>query len=344
MSEYCPRIVLTPGEPAGIGPDLAIEISTVLTDAEIVCIADPVLLQTRAEQLGIPVKIELFHESSEPGQNPIGTLKVHPVTLHTPTECGRLDISNTDYVLQTLKTACMGCQSGLFDAMTTGPVQKSIINEAGFPFTGHTEFLAELCDDAFPVMMLANSSLKVALVTTHLPLSQVSQSIDQTLLKKTLQIVHTDLQHRFGLSRPRILVCGLNPHAGENGHLGMEEKTIIEPVLTELATTMNIVGPLPADTAFTPEHISSADVIVTMYHDQGLPTLKALGFGETVNITLGLPIIRTSVDHGTALDLAGTGKARVDSLKTAIDMAVEFARNQHSRKHLAGAPEHVARN
>ena len=328
MDDHCPRIALTPGEPAGIGPDLAIYLANENLTAEVVCICDPELISTRAKQLNTTISIEFFQSSSTPMANKAGIVKVLPVSLNIPVNTGKLDINNAQYVLECLTIACNGCLSKQFDAMTTGPVQKSIINDAGIQFSGHTEFLATLCDHAYPVMMMANDSVRVALVTTHIPLNQVSTWLDQNLLKKTISIVNSDLHSHFGINNPRILVCGLNPHAGENGHLGREEMDIINPVINDLKKDMTITGPLPADTVFTKQWLEQADVIISMYHDQGLPALKALGFGETVNITLGLPIIRTSVDHGTALDLAGTGKAKIDSLRAAICMAIELINNR----------------
>jgi len=247
------------------------------------------------------------------------------VRTKTPAKAGQLDVDNTDYVLTLLNIACKGCIDKKFDAMVTAPVQKSIINDAGIIFSGHTEYLADLCHQTTPVMMLANKVFKVALVTTHLPLSEVSAAITKENLTRVLQIVDNDLRNKFSIKHPRILVCGLNPHAGEGGHLGNEEKDIIIPVINTLKEQgLNLTGPQPADTAFTPEMIDGFDIIITMYHDQGLPVLKSLGFGETVNITLGLPIVRTSVDHGTALHLAGTGNVTSSSLMEAIYCAMRM--------------------
>lgn len=325
------RIVLTPGEPAGIGADLIIDLINTFSQAEIIACCDPDLLLQRARALGKNISVEIFEENSPARLNPADTIKVLPVSLVTTAIPGQLDVSNAQYVLNCLREACQGCVNGRFDAMVTGPVQKSIINDAGILFSGHTEFLAEECANAYPVMMLANPELRVALLTTHIPLAKVSQSIDQANLEKTLKIIHNDLKQHFNIQQPAIYVCGLNPHAGEGGHLGLEEKTIIEPVLQDLKKKgMNLIGPLPADTIFTKDHLQNADVIVAMYHDQGLPTLKALGFGETVNVTLGLPIIRTSVDHGTALELAGSGKAHAGSLSAAINMAIDLVHNKRA--------------
>ena len=328
MAEAVPRIAITPGEPAGCGPDLIIKLAENPFPAELVIISDPNLLQQRATMLGADVQISLFDPSKPAIRQQQNQLSVLPVTLSESVTAGKLDHKNAEFVLQTLNLACDGCMNNTFAAMTTGPVQKSIINDAGIAFSGHTEYLAARCNHAYPVMLLANQRCKVALVTTHLPLSKVSDVIDQNMLIQTIEIVEHDLRNRFGLSRPKILVCGLNPHAGESGHMGQEEITIINPVIEKLSANMDIIGPLPADTVFTPQWLDQGDVVVSMFHDQGLPALKALGFGETINITLGLPIIRTSVDHGTALDLAGSGRANPGSLKAAIDLAIELAGNQ----------------
>ncbi|MES9912773.1 MAG: 4-hydroxythreonine-4-phosphate dehydrogenase PdxA, partial [Candidatus Sedimenticola sp. 4PFRAG1] len=268
----------------------------------------------------------------DPG-NPVvhheaGTVSVLPVDMRQAAEPGKLSSANAGYVVRSIEAATEGCLSGLFTALVTGPVHKGIINEAGLPFTGHTELLAELTGGARPVMMLACPELRVALATTHLPLKDVSAAITRESLEEVIRILHGDLSNRFGIVRPKILVCGLNPHAGEGGHLGSEEIETIEPVLGQLrAEQMDLVGPLPADTLFTPRYLEQADAVLAMYHDQGLPVLKHLGFGHAVNITLGLPIIRTSVDHGTALDLAGTGKAQSGSLKAAIESALFLAKS-----------------
>ena len=325
MEPNCPRIAITPGEPSGIGPDLCLALSQQAHPAELVFIADPDLLQRRAELLGIQVDI-LLYEANSPSPSPsqANQLLVKPVPLAATVEAGKLNIDNSHYVLECLDLACDGCVEGEFSAMVTGPIQKSAIIEAGHNFSGHTEYLAERTL-AYPVMMLANANLRVALVTTHLPLKDVPQAITPDVLEQTLRLVDRDLKQRFGIQQPNILVCGLNPHAGEGGHLGMEEKTLIEPVLEQLKTEMNVFGPVPADTAFSKDNIANMDVFVAMFHDQGLPVIKALGFGETVNVTLGLPIIRTSVDHGTALALAGTGKADHNSFLAALQMAIELA-------------------
>jgi 4-hydroxythreonine-4-phosphate dehydrogenase len=321
------RIAFTPGEPAGIGPDLAIRMAQEKLDAEIVVIADPVLLQERAEILDPTVSIQTFDPTLPPVPQTPGRLLVAAVPLATAVEAGRLDPGNSGYVLETLRKATTGCLEGLFDALVTGPVHKGVINDAGHPFTGHTEFLADLTAGT-PVMMLAAPGLRVALATTHLPLSEVSRAITQPRLEQIIRVLNGDLRNRFGIDRPRILVCGLNPHAGEGGHLGSEEIDVIEPVLHKLQQEwMELIGPLPADTLFTPRHLDEADAVLAMYHDQGLPVLKHLGFGKSVNITLGLPIIRTSVDHGTALDLAGSGSADSGSLLVALETALQMAKN-----------------
>lgn len=327
------RIALTPGEPAGIGPDLCVMLAQRPCAAELVAVGDPTLLQDRAAALGMPLRIEPFTPAADPAPVPPGTLKVLPVALRAPAHCGRLDPANAAYVLDTLRAAVEGCRTGLFAALVTGPVHKGVINDAGIPFTGHTEFLAELTASGEPVMMLAAPGLRVALATTHLPLHAVSAAITPARLEHTLRVLHRDLIARLGLDDPHILVCGLNPHAGEGGHLGREEIDVIEPVLNRLrAEGMRLTGPLPADTLFTPRHLAAADAVLAMYHDQGLPVLKHVGFGRAVNITLGLPIIRTSVDHGTALDLAGTGKAEVGSLEAAVQMAIAMADTAAARR------------
>jgi 4-hydroxythreonine-4-phosphate dehydrogenase len=316
-------IALTPGEPAGIGPDLCVQLAQSRRKRELVAICDPSLIVTRAQRLGLPLELE-SHDPSRPTATGPGRLTVLPVPLSHPATAGKLDPDNAEYVLETLRRATEGCLSGEFSALVTGPVHKGIINDAGLPFTGHTEFLAGLTGGT-PVMMLACPGLRVALATTHLPLSQVSAAITRASLGRVIRILHRDLVNRFGIAEPRILVCGLNPHAGEGGHLGREEIDTISPVLGQLCSEgIRLQGPLPADTLFTPRYLEQADAVLAMYHDQGLPVLKHLGFGQAVNITLGLPIIRTSVDHGTALDLAGTGHAGLGSLLAAIEAAEEL--------------------
>ena len=320
-----PRLALTPGEPAGIGPDLIVRLAAAEhSAAELVAIADPDLLAERAARLGLELSLAPFDPAQAQAATPSrpGQLKVWPVALAQAAIPGRLDPANAGYVLETLRRACDGCLDRTFDALVTGPVHKGVINEAGIPFTGHTEFLAERCG-AEPVMMLATPGLRVALATTHLPLSAVSSAITRASLGRVVDILHRDLVERFGLERPRILVCGLNPHAGEGGHMGREEIEVITPVLDERrARGWDLVGPLPADTLFVPTRLKDADAVLAMYHDQGLPVLKHLGFGQAVNVTLGLPIIRTSVDHGTALELAGTDRADLGSLRMALQTAL----------------------
>ncbi|MFK8049030.1 MAG: 4-hydroxythreonine-4-phosphate dehydrogenase PdxA [Halioglobus sp.] len=321
-----PRIAVTSGEPAGIGPDILLHCAGQNHTSELVAIADPTLLSERAAQLGLSIDFESFDAKSEPIPHRPGTLKVIPTPLAVPCTAGALDSANASYVIETLRLAVEGCMNGAFTAMVTPPVQKSIINDAGIPFSGHTEYLAEETGTEKVVMMLASGDLRVALATTHLPLNAVSGAITCELLMETLSILHADLRSKFGLEQPRIAVLGLNPHAGEGGHLGSEEVDTIIPVLDVLRKKgMNLQGPLPADTAFNPKVLDQCDAVFAMYHDQGLPVLKFAGFGNAINITLGLPIIRTSVDHGTALDLAGTGEASASSLECAIASAVEMS-------------------
>ncbi len=318
-----PLLALTPGEPAGIGPDLCIALAAKGLAANIVVIADPALLLQRAQQLQLPLHIVPYQRGqTEPELLPPATMHVLAVPLRTPAQAGTLAIANGHYVMQTLQRAVDGCLNGEFAALCTGPVHKSVINDAGYVFTGHTEFLAENSKVKRVVMMLSTPVLRVALATTHLPLSAVPAAITMDLLQEVLHILHSDLQKKFKIVSPRILVAGLNPHAGESGHLGREEIDVIQPVLARLrAAGMQLQGPLPADTLFTPRHLQNADAVLAMYHDQGLPVLKYQGFGEAVNHTLGLPFIRTSVDHGTALDLAGSGRADSGSLAAALAAA-----------------------
>lgn len=324
-------IAITPGEPAGIGPDLIIQLAQQDLPWPLVIIADPDLLASRAAHLGLPLTIRKYPHNHATKHAP-GTLNILPETLAQPCICGQPDPGNAGYVLNSIRRAVTGCQAGEFAAMVTGPIHKAVINETGMAFSGHTEFLAALTHTPQVVMMLATAGLRVALVTTHLPLSQISQAVTPTLLENVIRILQRDLQQRFGLPTPRILVCGLNPHAGENGHMGKEEIEIIEPLLSRLREQgFDLHGPLPADTAFTPPKLEQADAVLAMYHDQGLPVLKYRGFGQAVNITLGLPIIRTSVDHGTALDLAGSGQANTSSLKMAIDTAVQMTGQTDSK-------------
>jgi 4-hydroxythreonine-4-phosphate dehydrogenase len=318
-------IALTPGEPAGVGPELCVKVAQQAWPAPLVAVADPELLRQRADQIGLPLK--LLPVDGERPQRPAapGSLFVDPLALAGPSEAGRLDPHNAGYVLKTLEHAARGCLAGRYAALVTAPVHKGAINEAGIAFTGHTEFLAAITG-GHPVMMLACPGLRVALATTHLALREVADAITAARLEQVLRILDRDLKTRFGIERPRILVCGLNPHAGEGGHLGREEIEIIGPALERLRTAgLALRGPLPADTLFTEANLAQADAVLAMYHDQGLPVLKHKGFGRAVNITLGLPIVRTSVDHGTALDLAGTGRADAGSLAAAIEQALAMA-------------------
>ena len=319
------RIAITPGEPAGIGADLLIQLVQQPQAQQLVAIADPALLQQRAGELDLPLTL-VPHDSSRPPAATAATeLGIVPIKMACPAITGQLDAANATYVLDCLRRATKGCLQREFAALVTGPVHKGIINDAGLPFTGHTEFLAELTGTPKVVMLLTAPGMRVALVTTHLPLREVADAITQENLRSTLTILDQDLRHRFGLARPRITVLGLNPHAGESGHLGREEIEVIIPVLQQLREAgLDLSGPVPADTAFDPHRLDQTDVFLAMYHDQGLPVLKHFGFGQAVNVTLGLPIIRTSVDHGTALELAGTGQASTGSLQAAIATAVEM--------------------
>jgi len=317
-----PRIAITAGEPAGIGPDLCVMLAHKPIPAELVIIADEAVLLQRAEQLGILINTTNPLDNVHQGNGSLSIL--HQATAE-PVIAGELNPANSQYVLNTLLTATDGCSHGHFDAMVTAPVHKGVINQANIAFTGHTEFLAEHTHTPQVVMMLVGGGLRVALATTHLPLNQVSQAISKDSLETTIRILHQDLISKFGIPQPRILVAGLNPHAGESGYLGKEEIEVITPVLEKLRVEgMSLIGPLPADTLFTPRHLEQADCVLAMYHDQGLPVLKHASFGGGVNVTLGLPIIRTSVDHGTALDLAGKGNIEIGSLLAAIDLAIEL--------------------
>lgn len=326
MSSSILRIAITPGEPAGIGPDLLIRLVQQPQTVELIAIADPQLLAERSQQLGLPLTIETFAADCPAQVNQVAQIKVFPVSLRETVQCGQLNTANAPYVLECLDKAVDGCQSNIFDALVTGPLHKGVINEAGINFTGHTEYLAEKTSTEQVVMMLATEGLRVALVTTHLPLSKVSEQITREHLETVINILHKDLQEHFGLNHPHITVCGLNPHAGEQGHMGHEEISVITPVLEKLRNEgMQLTGPLPADTVFVPYQLTKTDCVLSMYHDQGLPVLKHMGFGQAVNITLGLPIIRTSVDHGTALDKAGTDEINMGSLHAAILQAIEMA-------------------
>mgnify|MGYP000191604574 CR=1 FL=1 len=320
-------LAITAGDPAGIGPDLCIQLAQGGFSEPVVIVCSPELLLERVELLGLPLDIKRWQPGSAVTSKP-GELSVYPIQLGGSVDAGVLSSDNSHYVLETLTVAAEGCMNGVFAGMVTAPVHKGVINDAGIAFTGHTEFLQELCGVERVVMMLASAQMRVALVTTHLPLSDVSKSITKPLLRQIITILHHDLKTKFGIDQPEILIAGLNPHAGESGHMGMEEIDTISPVLDEFrAKGMALTGPLPADTLFTPRWLEGADAVLAMYHDQGLPVLKYQSFGTAVNITLGLPIIRTSVDHGTALDLAGTGKADTGSLRQAIKSAALMARS-----------------
>ena len=334
MTHAVPVLAITSGEPAGIGPDLCLQIAQQEHANKLVVLADKSLLEQRAAQLGLNIQLhEYTGEQLQP--LPAGHLCVLHIPLNQPVEAGRLNPANSIYVLNLLSRAMQGCQSGEFGGLVTAPVHKGIINDAGIHFTGHTEFFAEQTHTPLVVMMLAGGGMRVALVTTHLALRAVPDAITATLLESVLRIIDRDLAWRFGITSPRILVAGLNPHAGEGGYLGREEIDVIIPVLDKLrAEGFNVSAPLPADTLFTPQRLSQCDCVLAMYHDQGLPVLKHASFGHGVNITLGLPIIRTSVDHGTALELAGTGQADAGSLLEAIQMATEMIRNEQARGNL----------
>jgi len=322
---HFPRIAITPGEPSGIGPDICLQICQKHWPCEIIFVADPGLLRRRAEQLSLSIDIQIA-DLEQPSQKQLpGKMLVLPVELKQQEVCGELNVANAHYVVETLTTAAQLCLDKQCQALVTGPVQKSIINEAGIAFSGHTEFFAEYCG-GYPVMMLASKDLRVALACTHLPLKDVSATITTTLLNKVINVLQRDLMDKFSIQQPRIAVCGLNPHAGENGHLGDEEINTIIPCLNNLRQLgFKLSGPLPADTVFTQAILSQHDAVLAMYHDQGLPTLKYSAFGNAVNITLGLNITRTSVDHGTALDLAGSGKASATSLQSALQMAIDLS-------------------
>ena len=327
MAQNLNRIALTPGEPAGIGPDLCIALAQSDLPCQLVAIASLDLLQERATRLELPLKLIEFNGDAPIEAHKAGQLSIMPVDLIAPVSAGQLNAANSRYVLKTITKAAQGCMKGLFAAMVTAPVHKGVINDAGYAFTGHTEFIADITGGN-PVMMLATPGLRVALVTIHLPLAEVSKAITHTRLRQVIRTLDHDLRTRFSINNPKILVCGLNPHAGENGYIGREEIDIIEPVLNGLRKQgINLEGPLPADTLFTPKYLDKADAVLAMYHDQGLPVLKHMGFGKAANITLGLPIIRTSVDHGTALDLAGTGAADSGSLRYALETALMMANN-----------------
>ena len=327
MTTELPVIVVSSGEPAGIGPDICLALGKHHIGARVAVLGDHGLFADRARKIGLRVHLRDCENVAQVGPHLIGSLQVLPIALRAPAIAGRLDVANAAYVLDMLSRGAALCSAGAAQALVTAPVQKSVITESGVRFSGHTELLAELTRAPLPVMLLAGKSLRVALATTHLPLRDVPAALDAAKLEQLLRIVSADLASRFRIERPRILVLGLNPHAGESGTLGDEERRIIEPVVSKLAAEgLAVVGPVSADTAFTPESLATCDVVVAMYHDQGLPVIKALSFGEIVNVTLGLPIVRTSVDHGTALALAGTGRAREASLLAAVELAIDLCR------------------
>ena len=320
-----PRLALSSGEPAGIGPDICVQSAQNAHPACISVFADPELLAARAQQLGLPLQI---HLGAATVPQAAGHLNVVPVSRRAPARAGHLDPANAAYVLEMLGRATDGCLAGEFDALVTAPVHKGIINDAGIPFSGHTEFLAERCRAPRCVMLLAAGALRVALATTHLPLKDVAAALTRAHLEGVLNTLREGLQTRFGIAEPHVLVLGLNPHAGEGGHLGREELDVIQPACQALrARGMRLTGPVSADTAFNPARSGGVDAILAMYHDQGLPVLKYAGFGHAVNVTLGLPIVRTSVDHGTALELAGTGRAEHASLEAALQAAMSMVRH-----------------
>jgi 4-hydroxythreonine-4-phosphate dehydrogenase len=319
------RLILTTGEPAGIGPDLAIAAALRDWPCELVFAGDPDLLAARARELRLTVNTIAWQPGAEPAPHRAGTLAVLPARLAKPARAGQPDVANARYVLATLDDAIDGCLAGRFGAMVTAPVQKSVINDAGQPFTGHTEYLAARSGAPWPVMLLVAGNLRVALATTHLPLAEVPRHVRREGLDATLDVLDRGLKSAFRLSAPRILVCGLNPHAGEGGHLGREELEVIGPaVAAARARGLLVRGPVPADSAFTPASLAETDAVLAMYHDQGLPVIKHASFGRAVNVTLGLPFHRTSVDHGTALELAATGRADPGSLFEAIDLALRL--------------------
>lgn len=323
------RIAITPGEPAGIGPDLVIAMAQKSWAVELVIVASPELIQERAALLNLPLKITIYNADLPAQASQPGNMLILPVELAETCIAGELNQANGAYVVETLRVACDKNMKGEFDAVVTGPVHKGLINQSGIAFSGHTEYFAHQANCSDVVMMLATEGLRVALVTTHIPLAYVSKAITSERLHRVTTILHDDLVNKFGIENPAIYVCGINPHAGEGGHLGREEIEVMNPTLDSLREQgMNIIGPLPADTIFQDKYLKEADAILTMYHDQGLPVLKYKGFGSSVNITLGLPFIRTSVDHGTATDLAGKNVADAGSMIEALKSAIELVNNQ----------------
>jgi 4-hydroxythreonine-4-phosphate dehydrogenase len=329
---YVPRIVITSGEPAGIGPDACVSLAQSDWEADLVVAGDMALLSATAASLELPLKMRAYDPTRPAQSHRAGTLEVMHIPTAVPVVAGKLNAANAGYVIEMLDRACDGCSNGEFAAMVTAPVQKSVLMDAGYDFSGHTEYLAARTRSALPVMMLLDDTLRVALVTTHLALADVPKAITRERLRATLRIVNMDVERHFNLPSPKIAVLGLNPHAGESGHLGREEIDVIAPVIEELrAEGLNLQGPVPADTAFTPSFLKGVDVVVAMYHDQGLPVIKHVAFGTAVNMTLGLPILRTSVDHGTALSLARSGKADTGSLRAALALAIDLASARSGR-------------
>jgi 4-hydroxythreonine-4-phosphate dehydrogenase len=320
------RILLTPGEPAGIGPDIIIEIAQQSFDAELIVIANQELLSDRAKKLNLPLDLISFNSEMLPEKHIPGRLKIISLPLSHPVKTGELSRHNASYVIKSLEIAAELCKKQICQAIVTGPVSKGIINDAGIPFSGHTEFFAENAGITQSLMLFVTPQTKVALATTHLALADVPRAITAEKLKNVLRLLHVELSKKFGLTDPKILVCGLNPHAGEHGHLGREEIQIISPALSDLRKeNLQVLGPLPADTIFTEHRLKACDAVLAMYHDQALPVVKYMSFGKAVNVTLGLPFIRTSVDHGVALDVAGTGRADAGSMMEAVMLAVRLA-------------------
>lgn len=325
------RIAITPGEPAGVGPDIIVSLAQKSWPAELVVCADAELIAQRAKKLNLPIKLIPYDKNTAPKPQQAGTLTVADIKLAETVIPGELNEKNAEYVVETLSFASERNMEGEFSAIVTGPVNKEIINRGGISFSGHTEFFAQHANSPDVVMMLASDKMRVALVTTHLPLAYVAKAITRDRLKKVIQIIRSEMRLKFGIKDPRIIVCGLNPHAGEGGHLGREEIDVIIPVLEELREAgYDLQGPLPADTLFQEKYLNDADVVLSMFHDQGLPVLKYQGFGRSLNITLGLPYIRTSVDHGTALELAGTNQVDSGSFEVAINQALELVSNSTS--------------
>jgi 4-hydroxythreonine-4-phosphate dehydrogenase len=322
-----PRIALTPGEPAGIGPELTLALAGQDWPVELVAIADPAMLAARAAAMGLEIELAPYEAGRNPRPARAGRLLVCATPLPAAAEPGRPDTANAPAVLAALDRAVDGCLAREFAAMVTGPVHKGVINDAGIPFSGHTEYLAARCGTPLPVMLLVAGDLRVALVTTHVPLRSVPAQITTERIQAVARVLADGLREGFGIAEPRILVLGLNPHAGEGGHLGTEEVDIIAPAVAQLrAAGLALTGPVPGDTAFTAPRLAGADAVLAMYHDQGLTVLKHRGFGRAVNVTLGLPIVRTSVDHGTALALAGTGRADAGSFIAALKLAIDIDR------------------